>query len=159
MAKRKYKKRKSAKRSWQGLYESYKEQYVKESIKHDMYDPIYNVASFMVTYEAIKNDMIAAGERPNNIIRTMVSRQSFKLSATQAKGILKAFEEEYGEKALKSLKEDDGINMRKIREGGKDVMPPTFWKAISDEYYKFLDEGYTGKEAGMRVSQSVFGSE
>ena len=154
MAKRKYKKRKSAKRSWQGLYASYKEQYAKEARKHEMYDPEYSMVSFQTMYVALKNDMIAEGQKPNNIIRSLVSRQSFEISGSQARAILKAYEKELGRDTIKA----EGITKRKIREGGKDVMPPTFWKAISNEYYKFLDEGYTGKEAGMRVSQSVFGS-
>nr|DAQ67537.1 MAG TPA: hypothetical protein [Bacteriophage sp.] len=154
MAKRKYKKRKSAKRSWQGLYESYKEQYAKEARKHEMYDPEYSMVSFQTMYVALKNDMIAEGQKPNNIIRSLVSRQSFEISGSQARAILKAYEKELGRDTIKA----EGITMRKIRQFGKKILPDTFWAVVSDEYYRFIKEGYSAKEAKMLVSQSVFGS-
>ena len=85
------KKRQSPKRDWDALYGTYKEKYLAKAQKHTMFSPMLSKYQFAVTYTATRNYMKEIGQRPNNIIRSMVSKQEYQLSYKQAQALAKAF--------------------------------------------------------------------
>ena len=111
------KKRQSPKRDWDSLYSTYKEKYLAKAEKHTMFSPMLSKYQFAVTYTATRNYMKEIGQRPNNIIRSMVSKQEYQLSYKQAQALVKAFEYSTGEKTT----------VRKIRSKGKKAIKEEFW--------------------------------
>ena len=142
------KKRQSPKRDWDALYGTYKEKYLAKAQKHTMFSPMLSKYQFAVTYTATRNYMKEIGQKPNNIIRSMVSKQEYQLSYKQAQALVKAFEYSTGEKTT----------VRKIRSKGKKAIKEEFWDQLSSLYKSMVRDGMSPKTASLEISRAIFGS-
>lgn len=142
------KKRQSPKRDWDSLYDTYKKKYLAKAEKHTMFSPMLSKYQFAVTYTATRNYMKEIGQKPNNIIRSMVSKQEYQLSYKQAQALVKAFEYSTGEKTT----------VKKIRSQGKKAIKREFWDQLSSLYQSMVRDGKSPKAASLEISQAIFGS-
>lgn len=78
----------------QERYDRYVMNYLERQQKLQKYgktmaESLYNITEYQFQYESLKNTKLAEGKKPGNINQALVSEQAYKISAEQARNILK----------------------------------------------------------------------
>lgn len=78
----------------QERYDRYVMNYLERQQKLQKYgktmaESLYNITEYQFQYESLKNTRLAEGKKPGNINQALVSEQAYKISAEQARNILK----------------------------------------------------------------------
>ena len=78
----------------QERYDRYVMNYLERQQKLQKYgktmaESLYNITEYQFQYESFKNTKLAEGKKPGNINQALVSEQAYKISAEQARNILK----------------------------------------------------------------------
>ena len=111
-----------------------------------MNERILTEREFMDTYDAVKQDMIAEGNKPANITRQIVTSQAYEVGYKQAMAAYRAYKEIGDQQKLLDI------------QTGK--VPVGELYDISSQYYHELRKsGMSAQEAQQYVSIEIWGSQ
>ena len=108
-------------------YDAYVREYMREAAKHDMYSPMFDQEAFEASYRGLANSFREQGLRVQNITRSLIQRQAYELSYSQAKSYATAREN------LGMTK----VSIKSIRLTGKEQALD--WEAVKEKYNEYKD--------------------
>lgn len=158
---------------WEKLYDTYKTNYKKESMKRSKatLEKMYDKNMFKTMYTALENtreEEIRQGKRKvANIQQDLVRKQrEYDYSLKQAKNIQEALLrqkigneklEELTKKEKQLLYKKEGWQVQNIRLSKSEAINQ-FKDDIKASYHNFRNAGLTSKEAAKKIGQIFFGS-